>query len=467
MKTDICIIGGGPGGYVAALRAAQLGVQVTLVERENLGGVCLNVGCVPTKALLRSAEVYQLVHEAGKFGVSVGEPQVDWPAMQARKAEVVKRLVSGVGVLLNKAGVIVLNGHGRFLSPATLAVEGKEGSERVEAANYIISTGSRPASIPVPGLDSPAVLDSTGALELPQLPASLVVIGGGAVGVEFASLYNALGVQVTVVEMLPRLLPRMEAMLGNTLERSLKRRKVKVFTDTRMKQVRDKGGLLEVDVETKSGAQTLQGEKLLVAVSRRPNVENLGLEEAGVQFSRQGIAVDENLHTNVPHIYAIGDVVGGIMLAHWASHMGVAAAENALGGHVRVSESDVPSCVFTMPEVASVGLSEEEARAKGYDVVAGEFPFLANGKALAQGETEGSAKVVAEAKHGQILGLHIIGPHASDLIAPGGLALSLEATLDEFKELMMPHPTLSEAVAEAALDALGIPLAVPAKKLKR
>ncbi len=467
MKTDICIIGGGPGGYVAALRAAQLGAQVTLVEREHLGGVCLNVGCIPTKALLRSAEVYQLVRDAAKFGVTAGEPGIDWPAMQARKAEVVKRLVSGVGVLLDKAGATVLHGHGRFLSPHTLAVEGPGVSERVEATHFLIATGSRPASIPVPGLESPAVLDSTGALELAQLPASLIVIGGGAVGVEFASLYAALGVQVTVIEMLPRLLPRMEAMLGNTLERSLKRRKIKVLTDTRMKEVRDKGGLLEVDVEIKSGAQTLQGEKLLVAVSRRPNVENLGLEEAGVQYSRRGVPVDENLRTNVPHIYAIGDVVGGIMLAHWASHMGVAAAENALGGHVRVSEEAIPSCVFTMPEVASVGLSEEEARAKGYDVVTGEFPFLANGKALAQGETEGSVKVVAEAKHGQVLGLHIIGPHASDLIAPGGLALALEATLDELKETMMAHPTLSEAVAEAALDALGIPLAVPARKLKR
>ena len=464
MKADIAVIGGGPGGYIAAIRAAQLGARTALVERGSLGGVCLNVGCIPTKALLRSAEVFQLVCDAAEFGVQVGEPVVDWGAMQARKGTVVDRLVSGVGFLLQKAGVEVLEGHGRFISPAAVSVEGKELIELVEADRFIIATGSRPASIPVPGLDSPAVLDSTGALGLSELPASMVVVGGGAVGVEFASIFQTLGVEVTLVEMLPRLLPRMEEMLGKTLIRSLKKRGVRVLTDTPLKEVKDRGGMLDIVLQKPKGEETIQAEKMLLAVSRRPNVENVGLEKAGISFSRRGIPVDEGMCTNVSHIYAIGDVVGGVMLAHWASHMGVAAAENALGGHVRLDEKAIPSCVFCSPEVASVGLSEEEAREKGYDVVLGEFPFLASGKAIAHGEAEGSAKVVADAKHGEILGLHVIGPHASDLIPTGGLALELEATLDELKDTIMPHPTLGEAIAEAALVALGIPLSVPASK---
>lgn len=464
MKTDIAIIGGGPGGYIAALRAAQLGAKVALAERERVGGVCLNLGCIPTKALLRNAEVLETVRRAGEFGVRVGAPAVDWPAMQARKTQVVERLVSGVELLLRQAGVTVLPGHARFISPTTLAVEGKEVSERVEADRFIIATGSRPASLPVPGLDSPAVLDSTGALALSELPESLIIVGGGAVGVEFASLFHALGVEVTLIEMLPRLLPRMEAMLGRTLERALKRRKLQVLTDTRLKQVKDLGGQLEVEVEGRAGTQALRSQKMLLAVSRLPNVENVGLQEAGVRYDRRGIAIDEGMRTNVPHIYAIGDVTGGVMLAHWASHMGVAAAENALGGSVALRDRAVPSCVFSLPEVASVGLSEEEASEKGHEVLVGEFPFLANGKALAHGETEGAVKFVAEKKYGQILGLHIIGLHASDLILLGGLALTLEATLDEFKETIAPHPTLCEAISEAALDALGIPLSIPTRK---
>lgn len=464
MKADIAVIGGGPGGYIAAIRAAQLGAKTVLIERGALGGVCLNVGCIPTKALLRSAEVLQLVRDAAEYGVQVGEPAVNWDAMQARKGTVVDRLVSGVGVLLKKAGVVVLEGHGRFISPAAVSVEGKELIELVEAERFIVATGSRPASIPVPGLDSPAVLDSTGALGLSELPASMVVVGGGAVGVEFASIFHTLGVEVTLVEMLPRLLPRMEEMLGRTLLRSLKKRGMRVLTDTSLKEVQDQGGLLDIVLRNAKGEETIRAEKMLLAVSRRPNVENVGLEEAGVSYSRRGVPVDEGMRTNVPHIFAIGDVVGGVMLAHWASHMGVAAVENALGAHVRLDEKAIPSCVFCSPEVASVGLSEEEARAKGKDVVVGEFPFLASGKAIAHGETEGAAKVVADAKHGEILGLHIIGPHASDLIPTGGLALELEATLDELKETVMPHPTLGEAIAEAALAALGIPLSIPASK---
>ena len=464
MKTDVAIIGGGLGGYVAALRATQLGAKVVLIEREKLGGVCLNVGCIPTKALLHCAEVAETVRGAAKFGVQTSAPQIDWPAMQTHKTKVVERLVSGVGVLLKKADVTILNGHGRFLSPHLIAVEGKEVSEQVEADKVIIATGSRSATLPVPGLDSPAVLDSTAALALDKLPASIIIIGGGAIGVEFASLFHSLGVEVTLVEMLPRLLPLMDATMSDLQERFFKRRKMTVLTETKLKQVKDAGGQLEVEVETKMGTQTLRAEKMLLAVGRRANVENLDLEKAEVQFSRKGIPVDAAMRTNVSHIYAIGDVVGGMMLAHWAAHMGISAAENAMGGHVKLEHTAIPQCVFSLLEIASVGLSEQEARDKGYDVRIGAFPFLANGKALAQGESEGSVKVVAEGKYGQILGVHIAGPHASDIILAAGVGLTLEATWDEFRATIAPHPTLGEALMEAVLSAMGIPLHIPANK---
>ncbi|MGC8788145.1 MAG: dihydrolipoyl dehydrogenase [Anaerolineae bacterium] len=455
IRPDIAIIGAGPGGYVAALRAAQLGAKVVLIEKDKLGGVCLNWGCIPTKTLLRTAEVLKLAQEAAEYGVLVDGVRLDWPAAQKRKDGVVRRLTGGVKFLLEKAGVQLLPGTARFVSPTALEVAGTSGQERVEAKDYVIATGSRPASLPIPGLEGPGVLTSDDALALDTLPESLLVIGAGPIGVEFATLFRACDVQVTLVELLPRVLPTLDEDLGAEVERTLKKAKVAIYTGSQVSKVEAKNGKYAVTIQGTKQQTVVEVDKILVAVGRRPNVEGLGLETLGVQVEKAGIKVDEFMRTNVPHVYAVGDVTGGILLAHVAMHEGVVAVENAMGLQRAMNYAAVPSCVFTTPEVASVGLSEEQAKQQGYDVRVGKFPFRGNGKALAHGEYEGLVKIVAESKYGQVLGVHIVGPHASDLIQEGTLALTLEATLDELEVTIHPHPTLSEAVAEAALAAKG------------
>ena len=455
VRSDIAVVGAGIGGYVAALRAAQLGARVVLIEKDKVGGVCLNCGCIPTKTLLRTAEVLKLAREASKYGVVVGEVSLDWAAAQKRKERVVRRLTGGVKLLLEKAGVQLLTGTARFASPAALEVTGGNGPERIEASDYVIATGSRAASLPIPGLDGPDVLTSDGALALNSLPESLLVIGAGPIGAEFATLFRACGVQVTLVEILPRVLPTLDADLGAEVERALKRSKVKVYTASRVSKAETRDGKQAVTIERGSEEIVVEVDKILLAVGRRPNVEELGLTSAGVVVEKSGIKVDEHMQTNVPHVYAVGDVTGGMLLAHVAMHEGIVAVENALGHERTVKYDAVPSCVFTWPEVATVGLSEEQARERGYDVQVGSFPFRANGKALAHGEYDGLVKVVADSEYEQILGVHIVGPHASDLIQEATMALTLEATLDEFDATIHPHPTLTEALAEAALAAQG------------
>lgn len=455
IRPDIAIIGAGPGGYVAALRAAQLGAKVVLVEKDKLGGVCLNWGCIPTKTLLRTAEVLKLAQEAAEYGVMVDNVKLDWAVAQKRKEGVVRRLTGGVKFLLEKAGVQMLFGTARFISPTALEVTGASSQERIEAKDYVIATGSRPASLPIPGLEGPGVLNSDEALALDSLPESLLVIGAGPIGVEFATLFRACGVQVALVELLPRVLPALDGDLGAEVERALKKAKVAVHTGSQVSRVEAKNGKYAVTIQSAERQTTVEVNRILVAVGRRPNVEGLGLEMLGVQLEKSGIRVNESMRTNVPHVYAVGDVTGGMLLAHVAMHQGVVAVENAMGLQRTMNYAAVPSCVFSSPEVASVGLSEEQARQQGYDVMVGKFPFRGNGKALAQGEYEGLVKIVAENKYGQVLGVHIVGPHASDLIQEGTLALTLEATLDEFEVTIHPHPTLSEAVAEAALAAKG------------
>lgn len=449
-KADVAIIGGGPGGYLAALRASQLGAKTVLIEKNKLGGVCLNEGCIPTKALLHTANVLKTVREAGTFGVKVGKPALDWAAAQARKQSVVDRLNSGVKLLLNRAGVEVIKGHARFLSPSSLEVEG---AGRIEAEKFIVATGSSPITLPIPGMDDPNVIDSSGALALEELPESILIIGGGYIGAEFASLFNALGVKVYVVEMLPRILPGIERDLSQALEKVFTKQGIKVHTGAKVTALEKSAAGLVAKVSADAGERKIEVEKILYAVGRRPNVEEAGLEQAGVRYDRKaGIHVDERMRTNVPHIYAVGDVVGKIMLAHVAFREGVVAAENALGLESRMSYKAVPSCIFTDPEIASVGMSEEEAREKVSEVRTGSFPFSANGKALIEGNSEGFVKVVSEARYGEILGLHVIGPHASDLILEGSLALTGEATIAEIEHTIHPHPTLGEAIAEAVLD---------------
>jgi dihydrolipoamide dehydrogenase len=427
-----------------------------------VGGACLNVGCIPTKALLRSAEVLSLMQHAGEFGVSAGEPGFDWTKVQARKAKVVAQMTNGVRVLLRRAGVQIVEGEARFVRADTLAVQSAAGQETVTAAAIIIATGSRSMQVPIPGLDGPNVLDSTGALALETLPERLCIIGGGAIGLEFASLYNAFGVAVTVIEMLPRLAPLMDASIGEGLAWSLERQGVEVLVGSRVTGVVHEGDLCRVAVTTPDGAREIVADKVLSAIGRTPHVEGLGLELLGLKPGRKGIQVDNHMRTAVPGVYAVGDVAAeGPMLAHVASHQGVVAVEDALGRPAAMDYRAVPACIFTVPEAAGVGLTEEEARAAGYEVQTGIFGLANNGKAVAMGEADGFVKVVAEAAHGAVLGLHVVGPHASDLVLEGGLAITLESTLHELTHTIHPHPALGEAIAEAALavrhEALHLP----------
>jgi dihydrolipoamide dehydrogenase len=451
-RADIAIIGGGPGGYVAALRAAQLGAGVVLVEEKHIGGVCLNVGCIPTKALLRSAEVYETLQRAHDFGVRVdGTITIDWPAMQKRKAQAVSRLTGGVASLLRRAKVAVFEGRGRLLGAHVVEVTGKEGTQRIEADKVIIATGSRPIRLPLPGFDAPGVLDSTAALALEELPRRLLIVGGGVIGAEFAAMFAGLGIKVTIVEMLDRMLPMMDAEVGQEIEKALKRRDVDMYLNSQATGAIQSSDGFRVSATTPEGNQNFDVDKVLVSVGRRANMEDLGLEPLGVETTRSGIVVNERMETNIPNVYAIGDVTGKWWLAHVASKEGVVAAENACGHPARMDYKSVPSCVFTHPEVASVGLTETQAIEQGYDVLVGRFPFRANGRALSYGEYEGFVKVVSENKYGEILGVHIVGPHASDLVVEGTLALSMEATVDEIEYTIHAHPTFGEAVDEAVL----------------
>jgi dihydrolipoamide dehydrogenase len=462
LKADLAIIGTGPGGYVAALRAAQLGAKVICIEKQWVGGVCLNEGCIPTKALLHSAEVFMSAKSAATFGVIVDEPKVDWGKVQARKARVSKQLVSNVSKLLERAGVQVLMGEAIFIRPDTLEVRLAGGVETVVADHVIIATGSRTMRPPIPGLDTPGVLDHAGCLGMDVLPQSICVIGGGAIGLEFASLYNTFGVKVTVVEMLPRLAPLMDASIGEGLAWSFGNRDIDVLTGTRVTGIAPSAAGCVVTMTSADGERQVEAEKVLQAIGRVPNVEGIGLEVLGLKPTRKGIQVDDRMRTAVPHVYAIGDVAAeGPMLAHVASHQGIVAVEDALGHRARMDYTAVPSCIFSLPEAASVGLSEEQARQQGYDVKVGIFALPNNGKAFAMGETEGFVKIVSEAKHSAVLGLHVVGPHASDLVLEGTLAISLESTLDEIEHTIHPHPTLGEAIAEAALAARGRALHLP------
>jgi dihydrolipoamide dehydrogenase len=462
IQTDIAVLGGGPGGYVAALRAAQLGARVVLIEECKLGGVCLNVGCIPTKALLRSAEVYRTFQQAEAFGLKLeGSVTPDWLRIQARKERIVGQLVSGVEVLLRKAGVQLLQGRGRLIAPRVLEVTTGDGVQRVDAANTVIATGSRPVQLSLPGFDLPGVIDSTGTLALDELPRRLLIVGGGLIGVEFAEIFSAFGVEVTIVEMLSNLLPLMDTDLGQALAWTFGQRGVELYLGSRVTRVDAVGGELQATVATPDGEESLRADKILVAVGRRPNVEDLGLQVAGVRVEKTGIPVDTRMQTNVPGVYAIGDVTGGMQLAHLASQGGKVAVENALGHTSALNLKTVPSCVYTDPEIASVGLTEAQAREAGYDVRVGRFPLNANAKALTYGETDGLVKVVSEAGFDEVLGLHIVAPHASDLIHEGGVALALEATLRELVATVHGHPTLGEAVCEAALAAGGAAIHLP------
>ena len=453
------VVGGGPGGYVAAIRAGQLGLKAACVERDRLGGVCLNVGCIPTKALLSSALLVNQLTEAGGHGVSFDGLRVDLGPAQARSRAVANRLSNGVGFLLRKNAVTHVEGHGRLLGGGAVEVE-KDGARRtITAPNIVVATGSRPRSLPFLRIDEDRIWSSTGALYQQSAPDSLVVVGAGAVGMEFADIYDAYGTEVTVIEALDRVLPLEDRDSSRAVAQAFGKRGMEIHTSARVEStevLRD--GVVISFTDRRGEGRRLEVDYVLSAVGRVPNTENIGLEAAGVKLTERGnfIAVDEAMRTNVPGLWAVGDCAGRQLLAHKGMHEGVVAAEHIAGvGHHTLDYGNVPNCTYCHPEVASVGLTEEQAIEKGLEIEVGRFPWAGNGRALAAGDSAGFVKVIRDKRYSEVVGAHIVGPHATELIAEFVMARHLESTVEEIDLAMHPHPTLSEAVAEGALGALG------------
>lgn len=454
---DVAILGAGPGGYVAALRAAQLGARVALIEKDRVGGTCLNIGCIPTKALTTSMELLLKARQAGEFGVSIPNAHPDLLSLMVYKQAAVDRLVSGVERLLKDHKVTLVRGEGHLVRPDTLLVTDAAGTAvEISARHVVLAPGSITARPPIPGLDLPGVMTSKEALDITEVPVHLIVIGGGVIGLEFACIYEGLGSRVTVLEMMPTLLPGgTDKALAKRLALILRRRGMVIHTGATVQAIEPAENGLRVLFDKAKGEGSVESERVLVATGRWPNTGGLGLAELGVRMNGRAIAVDEYLRTNLPNVWGIGDGVGGTMLAHKAMVDGRMVAENVTGGQRTVDDQSVPNVIFTRPEVASVGLTEAQARAQGADVKVTQFPFSANPRAQILGEAEGLVKLVCEADSGRLLGVHLMGPHATDLIAEGALAVQVGATADDLAWTTHAHPTLPEAMLEAALGFRG------------
>jgi dihydrolipoamide dehydrogenase len=462
MDVDVAVLGGGPGGYTAAIRAAQLGANVACIEREpELGGTCLRVGCIPTKAWVQTAFALKEAEEHfGKFGVDVGEAKLDFAASNAWKAGVVKQMTSGVASLFKAAGVEWVKGAGSFTDANTIAVEG---GEDVSFRSAIIATGSYPLRPPIDGLDSPRCVDSTGLLAQEQVPGRLVILGGGIIGCEFASIFRRFGSEVTIVEMLDSLIPQEDADAAKELAKQFQKRGIALQLGKQCTKVEDDGSQLTVHY---GDGETVQADLMLVSVGRGPLVEGIGLETAGIEYDRRsGVATDDHRRTSVPHIYAVGDCAGYWQLAHTAFREGEVAAENAMGHEAVVDARAVPRPIYTDPEIAAVGLTEAEAREQfGDDVAVGQFPWVANARAVMQDETVGWVKSIHETRYGELLGLVMVGPHVTDMVEAGVVAIDAESTVETVADGIAPHPTLSEAIKEAGLVALGRAIHIPNRK---
>ena len=457
LQADITIIGGGPGGYVAAIKAAKLGADVVLVEKDRVGGTCLNRGCIPTKALVRSAEVYNDIQDAGKYGIKVDSAEVDMKQMVNRKDRVVKRLVKGVDHLLNQHEVEIVNGKGKILDQHTVSVEGEENT-KIKTENIIIATGSKPVSLPIPGTDLPGVMDSNAALQLDELPNKLVIVGGGYIGMEFAFVFANLGVEVNVVEYLDNILAGCDSDISREINRAARRKRIRLHTGSQVNGVeRDQNGELSVTFTNNDKVKSITGDRVLMAVGRRPYIGDIGLDKLGVKLkeNERGIKVDRKMQTNISNVYAVGDVTGEILLAHVASHQGIVAVKNIMGEETKMNYDTVPSAIFTHPEIATVGLDEQTAQKKGIEYEVGKFPFRANGKVLTTGENQGLAKLIAEKETGRLLGASIIGVNATDLLAEVTLAIENKLTVEDIAETIHAHPTTAETIHEAALDLQG------------
>ncbi len=453
--TSIVIIGGGPGGYVAAIRAAQRGADVTVVEKDLLGGTCLNRGCIPTKALLGSVEALHKARSGADFGFGIaGEIVPDFARMMERKNEISKLLRDGIHGLFKKNKVKLVAGTGRITSPTTVDVDTDEGVVTVEADKMIIATGSEPARLPFFDFDQPTVLTSTSALQLEKIPESLLIIGAGVIGCEFASVFSELGTKITIVEMMPQMLPLEDKRLAKQFQGIFKKKGIEVLLKTKVDGIAEYGeDHITANLE---GGQQITAEKMLVSIGRQPNTQGIGLETVGVETDGRGyIVVNDKLETNVPGIYAIGDVNGGILLAHVASYEGLVAVENCLGGSQERDLKVVPSCVYTLPEIASIGLNEDQARDEGYHPVTGTFRLGAAGKALAIGEAQGYIQIVADEATDKVIGANMMGPHVTDLIHEIAVAIKNGLTVKQIGDTIHAHPTIGEALMEAAHDVHG------------
>ncbi|MCY8909509.1 dihydrolipoyl dehydrogenase [Bacillus atrophaeus] len=463
---DVVILGGGTGGYVAAIRAAQLGLKTAVVEKEKLGGTCLHKGCIPSKALLRSAEVYKTSREAAQFGVETSDVSLNFEKVQHRKQEIVDKLANGVQHLMKKGKIDVYEGYGRILGPSifspmpgTISVERNNGEDNdmLIPKNVIIATGSRPRMLPGLEADGKYILTSDEALQLKELPESIIIVGGGVIGIEWASMLHDFGVKVTVIEYADRILPTEDKDISKEMQNLLAKKGIEIVTGSKvLTDSFTKTDGVSIQAEKDGETVTYSAEKMLISVGRQANVEGIGLENTDIVTENGVISVNDTYQTKESHIYAIGDVIGGLQLAHVASREGIIAAEHIAGLEpLPLNPAFVPKCIYSNPEAASVGLTEEEAKQNGYQTKIGKFPFMAIGKALVHGETDGFVKIVADADNDDILGVHMIGPHVTDMISEAGLAKVLDASPWEIGHTIHPHPSLSEAIGEAALAADG------------
>jgi dihydrolipoamide dehydrogenase len=447
---DIAVIGGGPGGYVAAIRAAQLGAKVLLIEKEQLGGVCLQRGCIPTKTLLKSAEKWRELQHCSDFGLHAENISFDYSSIKERMHQVVQQLQKGIYQLVKGQGIDFKTGTAALKECNQIEISSSISEEQYSAQRIILATGSLPMKLTVPGSELPGIINSDALLMMSAIPKSLVIIGAGAVGIEFAAIMQTLGCQVTVVEYMPTILPSADHEIVKRMGLLLRKQGIKMLTNTRVISIKeDKDGLL-IQIADSKGEQEIKTEKLLTAIGREPAVSGLGLDAIGVKYNTKGIYVNARMETNVGGIYAIGDVTGRYMLAHIASAEGLVAAENALEGDSIMDYHAIPSCVYTSPELAMVGLTEQEAIAQVTGIKVSKFNFAANGKSISMGETDGLVKIVADASNGKVLGMHILGPHASDLIMEGTLAIRNKLMAKDIAQTIHPHPSLSETVMESS-----------------
>ena len=458
MNFDLLVIGSGPGGYVAAIRASQLGLKTAVVERESLGGICLNWGCIPTKSLLKSAQVYEYFLHAADYGIKVdGTVSPDFEKVVDRSRTVAEGMSKGIEFLFKKNKIEVINGTGKLKSPGVVDVTDAGGKvTEVRAKHIILATGARSKELPNLKQDGKKIIGYREAMTLPSLPKSMVVVGSGAIGSEFANFYNTMGTEVTLVEFLPNVVPLEDEEVSKQLERSFKKAKMKVMTSSSVESVDTAGKLCKVIIKTPKGEAEVEAELVLSAVGVTPNIENIGLEELGIEMDKGKVKVDDYYRTNVNGVYAIGDIVGGPALAHVASAEGICCVEKIAGHNPPALDyNNIPGCTYTSPEVASVGMTEKAAREAGYELKVGKFPFTASGKASAAGAKDGFVKLVFDAKYGELLGAHLIGANVTEMIAELVVARKLETTGEEIIKAVHPHPTMSEAVMEAAAAAYG------------